>query len=127
MPTLETVYYQDGSVTVTNARAVIDSKTYAVANITSVSTSVIPANRTPGIVIAVLGFGGAMCSYIGGSEIIGGVIVLGFGILLAYIAKDKYAVKIGSASGVSQALISDDRERIQKISNSINEAIIKRG
>jgi hypothetical protein len=131
MSTPETTYYQDGSITVTNARAVLGSKTYAMANITSVSMGEIPANRTAGIVIAVIGLAILACSSSGGSDgaggIIGGLLVAGFGGFLAYIAKTQYVVKIGSASGESNALTANDREHIQKIVNSINEAIIKRG
>jgi hypothetical protein len=119
----ELTYYQDGNVTITNVRVILDSKTYATSNITSVSIGVIPPNRTIGIVIAVLGLGGAMCSYIGGSEIIGGVLIFGFGAFLAFIAKEKYTIKIGNTVGKSEALISNDKEYIQKIVSLINEAI----
>lgn len=129
--TPETTYYQDGNITVTNARAVLGSKTYAMANITSVSMGEIPANRTPGIVIALIGLAILACSASGGSDgiagIIGGLVVAGFGAFLAYAVKTQYVVKIGSASGESNALTSNDREYIQKIVNAINEAIIKRG
>jgi len=131
MSTPETIYYQDGSITVTNARAVLGSKTYAMANITSVSMGEIPANRTPGILVAVIGLAILACSASAGSDgaggIIGGLVVAGFGAFLAYAAKTQYVVKIGSASGESNALTSKDREHIQKIVNAINEAIIKRG
>ena len=128
----ETTYYQDGSIMVTNARAVLGSKTYAMANITSVSMGEIPANRTAGIVIVVIGLAILACSASAGSNssaggIIGGLVVAGFGAFLAYAAKTQYIVKVGSASGESNALTSNNREYIQKIVNSINEAIIKRG
>ena len=54
----EVVYHSSGSVMVTNARLVVEGKTYAMANITSVLMGTIPANRGPGIVLALVGFVG---------------------------------------------------------------------
>ena len=131
MSTPETTYYQDGGITVTNARAVLGAKTYAMANITSVSMGEIPANRAPGVVVALIGLAIAGCSASAGSDatsgIVIGVIVLGIGIAIAAAVKIQYVVKIGSASGESNALVAKDKEYIQKIVNAVNEAIIKRG
>jgi len=41
----ETTYYADKRVRVTNARAILDNKTYAMANITSVSLTSEEPNR----------------------------------------------------------------------------------
>jgi len=138
MSTRETTYYQDSNIMVTNIRAVLGSKTYVMANVTSVSMGQIPANRDGGIVFVMGGlllplmcFG---CSFIDKFSsdnllfaiIIGGLCA-GLGVFLAYAAKPQYVVRIGSASGESNALISNDRDYIQKIVNAVNEAIIKRG
>jgi len=131
MSTPETTYYQEGGITVTNARAVLGAKTYAMANITSVSMGEKPANRAPGIVVALIGLAIAGCSATAGSDATGGIvfgiIVLGVGIAIAAAVKTQYVVKIGSASGESNALVAKDKEYIQKIVNAVNEAIIKRG
>jgi hypothetical protein len=127
----ETTFYSDGAIRVTNARAVIGGKTYAMANITSVSMGTRPANRNPGIVIAIVGLLIAACTGImasdGAGGIVFGILVLVAGIVVAVIAKPSYIVRIGSASGEADALVSKDREYIQKIVNATNEAIIKRG
>jgi hypothetical protein len=127
----EVNYYQDGTVTITNARAVLGSKTYSMANITSVAMGEKPANVTPGIVVAVIGLAIAACSAAAGSNasggIIFGVLVLVGGIALAVMAKSSYIVRIGSAGGETDGLVSNDKEYIQKIVNAVNEAIIKRG
>jgi hypothetical protein len=131
MSTPETTYYQDGSITVTNARAVLGAKTFAMANITSVSMGEIPANRKPGIGVALFGLVIAGCASSGGSGAGGGVIfgmlIIGVGIAIAAAVKDQYVVKIGSASGESNALMDKNREYIQKIVKAVNDAIIKRG
>ncbi|HZQ09085.1 MAG TPA: DUF6232 family protein [Anaerolineae bacterium] len=54
------------------------------------------------------------------------LILIG-GIALAAMVKDKYAVRLGSASGELDGLVDGDRERIQRVVNAMNEAIIKRG
>ena len=128
----ETTYYQDGSIMVTNACAVLGSKTYAMANITSVSMGVIPANRTPGIVVGIIGLAILVCSASRGSNssgggIIAGLVVLAIGVAIAFAVKTQYVVKIGSAFGESNALSSADQSYIQKVVNAVNEAIIKRG
>jgi hypothetical protein len=128
----EVSYYQDDAVSVTNARAVLGGKTYAMANITSVSMAEKPANRTPGIIIAVIGLVIAAClGLVGGNSnatgLLVGIAIIGAGVAIAVSAKPSYIIKIGSASGEGDGLVSEDREQIQKIVSAMNEAIIKRG
>ena len=127
----EVNYYQDGTVTITNARAVLGGKTYAMSNITSVAMGAKPANVQPGIVVALIGLAIAACSLSAGNSgavgVIFGILVLVGGIALAVMAKASYIVRIGSASGETDGLVSNDTEYVQKIVNAVNEAIIKRG
>lgn len=51
----EETYFNNAQVTVTKARVMIRGKTYAMANVTSVDTGVIPADRRLGGWIAVVG------------------------------------------------------------------------
>jgi hypothetical protein len=128
----ETTYYQDSTVTISNSRAVLGAKTYAMVNITSVSMGEKPANRTPGIALALIGLAIAACTGSMGGNSAGGGIGIGVvliiaGIALAAIVKPSYIVRIGSAGGESDALVSNNREYIQKLVSAVNEAIIKRG
>ena len=52
----ETTFYQNasGTVNITNARAILDGKTYAMSNITSVNMGIISANRALPIVILIV-------------------------------------------------------------------------
>jgi len=117
------------------------------ANITSVSSAIIPANRVPGVIIAIVGllitacagcfFVGTLSSSgntdaVGGAVVIGvgvlfGLLVMGAGIAIAVMTKPSYVVRIGSASGEANALVSKDRAFVGKIVNAMNEAIVKRG
>jgi hypothetical protein len=140
----EAIFYEDRFIRITNARAVFGSQTYVMANITSVSKRVMPPNRMLGmvttfiglIVIAIAIIDAALYGEIGSSGgMIGGIIALGLfglvvtivGIALMRIAKPTYVVRIGSASGESNVLTSKDAAYIQKIVDSMNAAIIKRG
>lgn len=49
-----------------------------------------------------------------------------FAIVLGYSQKDSYSVRIGSASGESNALVSKDQDHIMEIVEAINKAIIER-
>ena len=124
-----TFYSDDRGVRITNTRAIIGATTYAMANITSVSMGVKPANRIPGSVVAILGFLILLITGLLGSSggVIFGVILLGIGILIAAIIKPTCIVRVGSASGEADAISSKDKKYIQTIVNAMNEAFIKRG
>lgn len=128
--TEEKVYYQSGDVTITGTRAILGGKTYAMANITSVSMGKVAANRVPGIAIAVGGIAIGGCigalSESGGMWALGAVFLI-IGVAVAVMAKPKYIVRIGSASGETDALTHEDQDYIQKIVTAMNEAIINRG
>ena len=140
------VFYEDDRGTrVTSTRFIYYRKktheiTYAMANITSVEMNVKPANRVPGIILAVLGvltiagdsyfgdfdfgdFGDSVFSYV----TIAGIVMLFVGVLWAIFVKPSYAVVIGSASGKEETLSERDREHTKTVVDAINEAIIKRG
>ena len=126
----EVIYYQGSGVRVTSTRAILGAKTYAMANITSVSASKKSANRAPGVIIALIGLiiaGFAAASNGGGCGITIGVVLLIAGIAVTVTAKNKYIVRIGSASGEANALESTNKEHIKKIVGAMNKAIVQRG
>lgn len=125
----EITFYSDvRGVRITNTRAIVGATTYAMANITSVSMAEKPANRKLGIVVAILGLIILVITYQLGSSggVIFGVILLGLGILIAAIVKPTYTVRIGSASGETDAISSNDKKYIQAIVRAMNEAFIER-
>ena len=124
----EVIFYQDQSIKITNTRAIFGEKTYAMGNITSVMTGTVPANRVAGIAMTILGIATAICGGSARAEgAIVGIVIIIIGFVLAGNAKTKYTVKIGSAGGETDALISKDKKYIQEIVNALNDAIIKRG
>jgi len=129
----EVSVYQDANIHVTNLRAMLQGKTYAMANITSVSMFTQFANRSPGVVTAIIGglfvlMGLAAGEDLRGCSFVFGAILLIIGIAVAAAAKHIYWVRIGSASGETNALSSGDRDYILRIIvQAMNEAIVRRG
>lgn len=119
----ETTYYSQGGIDITNSRAIIGGKTYAMANITSVSMGVISPNY---ILPAVVGIAGLLMLSISDFRLFGLLALVGAGVLF-YMAKRRYTVNIGSASGESHALVDKDKGRIQEIVDAMNKAIVERG
>ena len=48
----EEVFFEQGSVKVTNARFIVNAQTYAMNGVTSVKSNVVPPNRT-GVLVAI--------------------------------------------------------------------------
>jgi len=126
----ETVFYQDDQVRVTNSRAVLKGKTYAMANITSVSHVDASASLVWPVIIFLIGLvvflfalmgDGTTCTLVVGIAMCVGVV--GWFVFL----RTRYAVVIGSASGETQALVSRDKSYTAKVAAAINEAIVRRG
>jgi hypothetical protein len=123
-PESEIVYYSEGPIFVSNTRMTIGGKTYAMANITSVSLAQDSSMVGCGAVLIFIGFF-LLFSIVSLPPIgiIGGLMfIVGFVLL----ARKPYVVRIGSASGESNALQSHNREYIQKIVSAVNAAIVAR-
>ena len=126
----ELTYHHDNDVTVTSTRAIIRNQTYSMSNITSVTLQEIPPNRTIGIILALLGLlatVGGLTANEGQTYLIVGVVGLIVGAILIFAIPKKYAVRIGSASGETNALSSRNQAHISQIVEAINKAIVERG
>jgi uncharacterized protein DUF6232 len=97
----EMTFLSTQGATVTNTRIIVPGKTYAMAGITSVRSTVIGAKRGLPILIALAGL---FLFFV--QQPVWGVIFLVGGIIWAVALKDTYAVSINSASGEIQAVIS---------------------
>jgi len=140
----EAVYFQKGDVTITSTRAALGARTYAIADVKSASLVVIPANRVPGIMLATIS---GLISTVSTVIVVVVLILYGsdpslsccigpavvamlmsiFGIVRAVWAKPKYVVRVGSVTGESDALISEDEPWAREIVQAINGVIIERG
>jgi hypothetical protein len=126
----EMTILEEGNVKITNLRAIIGTKTYAMSNVTSVNLSKKTESNAPvflilgGILIGIIGLTNVR-DYMG--CLILAVLLVGGGILASKTAKPTYMVQIGSSSGESNILESQDADHIKRIVASMNDAIVRRG
>jgi hypothetical protein len=125
---LEKVYYSDGEITVTNTRAIMGGKTYAMANVTSVSLGQTQQESSCGYALLFLGILLAFGLLRSDTSFVGliGILVVICGLFMLIQKSSEYVVRIGSASGETDALKNKDPQYIQKIVDAVNQAIIER-
>jgi hypothetical protein len=134
----ENTLYTDGrGVRITNCRAIVGSRTYSMANVSSVAVHTIPRPWPLPLLLLLVGAVGAMWCGIMAlnapndreprvlSVALG--IVGALGLLLLLLVRPKYAVRITAAGGESNALISHDRYFIERVVAALNQAIVHRG
>lgn len=136
----EVIILNQGDIRITNKRAVLGAKTYAMANITSVSMTY--EDKKGGLipfifVVVGLMVGGCVLLFSFSASgllfwtifLIGALItflMVGLGVLIYLSSKPTYFVRVGSASGEANVLHSSDKAQITKIVQAINKAIVSR-
>lgn len=121
--TSEQIFFQDHNVTVTQARFMVDGKTYAMRNISSVSNFRIRKNRVFPVIITAIGI---LCLF-GSTTLQLGLLLTPIGGVWWFLINDEYTVRINSNSGESNAYRSKDRDYIQRIVDAVGQAIVFRG
>jgi hypothetical protein len=140
----EKVIYTDGhDVTVTDSTLQVKNHEYKLNGVTKCGMMVIQPQRAPGIILLVLGLGliiagamqaidptvipnveiagkffsaNALALWVGGGLALIGLLVLG-------LVRQRYAVRIATAEGEKDAVISDRKEYIHQIVDAINQAV----
>lgn len=138
----EEIIYTDGhGVKITREKFSVEDREFYLNGITSIDLQRIPAGNTPNVILFILG---ALCILAGSLELFNNfsyatseavyfvnsnMLVIGLGVLLLIagiirmvIAKDKYAVKIGTAEGEKKPFMSKDREHAAIIAASLKKA-----
>jgi Family of unknown function (DUF6232) len=131
----EQEYYRSSEVLITNTRAELGDRTFAMANITAVSmgTRTNPRHGCAfvlfaiGFVIVVTGLAEISISKGGEGWLLLGLIIVGVVVVWWITLKPFYTVNISSASGESRAMQSHNKEDIEHIVAAIKQAIIERG
>lgn len=120
----EKTFFQYEDVSVTNARFMVASQTFAMSNITSVKASRQDPKRLWPIVLIVIG----LLFAVGGSANMGlGLVIGGLGVAWLLVQKTMYHVMLTTAGGETSALSSKQRDYIEKVVQALNEAIVARG
>lgn len=131
----QAIYHADAVARVTGDRAELGSKIYAIDDIRSVAMETRPANRIFSVLLAVVGAAVIIVSLLDVLQdprlallfTVGGLILLGIGIFLAATARTTYALRIQSATGTADALLSPDRSQAVAIVDALEKAIADRG
>lgn len=129
----ETEFYSDSrGVRVTDKRVILEDKTYALANITSVATfAEQPSRRGPilfvavGLIIIFWGIASLTSAGAAAGFIFGGILAA-LGVIWYKGCKPIWHLKIASASGEQSPLHSTRESYITGIANAINAAIVHR-
>lgn len=139
--TPDKVIYTDGrDVVVTDSTLRVKNTSYKLNGITKLSFWTIRPDRWPGILLVLLGLTAAVCGYlnllpadmnlktdtgvVGGNALalwVGAVLTL-IGFLTLVFAKERYAVRIGTAEGEKNAIVSRKREYIAQIVDAVHSA-----
>ncbi len=121
----EKSFFNQGNVSVSNSRFIVNGQTYAMNGVTSVKTARKDPSRAGPIILGMLGLG----SLVGGeaSSLIIGLIIIGLAILWWIKQKPELTVVLNSSSGEAQALTSKDVDYINKIIEALNNSIVHRG
>lgn len=121
----EKAFFNQGNVSVSSARFIVDGQTYAMNGVTSVKTGRKDPSRWGPIILGIVGLvslGGAAA----GSVILG-LTLIGLAVFWWTKQKPELSVVLSSASGEAQALKSKDAEFINGVIEALNSAIIHRG
>lgn len=135
------VIYTDGrDVTVTDSALKVRNTSYNISGITKLTFWTIHPDRWPAILIMLVGITAAVLGYlkivpadmsmrtdsgvIPASTIwqVVGVFVAVVGFLILLFSKDRYAVRIGTAEGEKNAVVSRRREYIAQIVDAVHSA-----
>ncbi len=120
----EKTFLNEGGVTVTNARFIVPSQTYAMSGVTSVKSFEEQPSRTGPIVLIIVG---VLCFLGGGQAIVIGLLFIAGGIAWWMLEKATFHVLLSSASGEAKALSSKDRGWIGRVVGALNDSIVHRG
>jgi hypothetical protein len=133
------LYIDEQGVSVTKYRLRVKNNLYTLKGIEGHQLSVIPPERTPGVIMLLIGTGLTMFSMIfppsfSGIELVEKFIsinsaVFYFGMLLMMIglgrivlSRERYALRIATKEGDKNAVVSTKKEYIDEIINALNNA-----
>jgi hypothetical protein len=140
----EDVLYTDGhNIRVTPQQLIVGQTEYLLRGITNLRVQTIRANMAPPIILIILGIGSAVMGFMhmfreqsaidiesvnkimGPNEIamiIGGILFI-LGVIWALAAHEKYAVRVTTAEGEKNVVVSTKKDYVNQIVSAINRAL----
>ena len=120
----ETSFFNEGGVSVSNARFIADNQTYAMSGVTSVKEFRQDPSRKVPIIMGIIG---VLALAGGGTVTLVGLALLAGAVGIWFLNKPEFSVLLSSASGEAKALTRQDGEFISKVVGALNNAIVHRG
>jgi hypothetical protein len=139
--TPDRVIYTDGrDVTVTDSALKVKNTSYSLNGITKLSFWTIRPDRWPGILLLLIGLTAAVLGFlnlvpadmnvqtddgiVSGQTVAlwVGIVLTVLGLLILLFARERYAVRIGTAEGEKNAVVSRKREYIAQIVDAVHSA-----
>ncbi len=138
------VLYTDGrEVTVTDSTLLVRNNAYRLNGVTRCGMHIVAPRRAPGIILLIAGLALATAGMLQalpsglindlevGTRTFGvntvavwaGAALMLIGILVLGIVRERYAVRIATAEGEKNAVVSDQKEYVHQIVDAINQAI----
>ena len=121
----ETVFFDENNVKVTNARFIANGQTYAMSGVTSVRSTMAPA-EIKGYLVGI-GVGLLLLIALDGAAKLIGIVVAGLAGWMLMNAKSTHWVTLVTAAAESRALESQDESFINKVVEALNDVIVHRG
>jgi hypothetical protein len=137
----EKIIYTDGhEVTVTNSDLKVRNTMYKLEGIVRHGLAPLKANRIPGIILFIVGgviiklalsryFPASLDMQIGDTLVLSNVFAAWAGVVIALIGtihiiaqRERYAVRIATAEGEKNVIVSKHKEYINQIIDALNEA-----
>jgi hypothetical protein len=118
----ELTFFEHEDVKVTSARFVSGGQTYAMSNITSVKPFEQKPSRFGGCVILLIG----LVIMIKASFMVGLLITAAAGYYL-YQQKTVFHILLATSAGETKALVTYQRDYLNKVIGALNDAIVHRG
>lgn len=141
--TADKVIYTDGrGITVTDSTFQVNKTSYRINGITKHGLMIIRPERLPGLLLLIVGFIVTIIGILGlvppsligsvriGDELVNanfvamwtGAGVALLGLLILAIIRERYAVRISTAEGEKNAVVSNKKEYIAQIVNALDDA-----
>ncbi len=124
---IESTYFENGPIRVTNARFIVSGHTYAIRSVTSVrATRIIPSRLGP-VTVILLGLPIFLVSiippFVGVGTVFGLSLFIG-GILWWKSQRTKFAIILTTSSGEVRAWESADGSYASDLLSALNDAIV---
>lgn len=117
----EQTFFEYNDVKVTSSRFISGGQTYAMSNVTSVKPYEKKPSRFWGIVALLIGIVIAI------NSLVPGLIIAGCAAFYLYSQKTVFHVLLSTSAGETKALVTYQRDYLNKVIAALNDAIVARG